>query len=218
MGAREIGSEGSTEYLDMVITIKTFDGETVTFSVSQKWTTDCSVEWIATTCNISDDQIRCDKENGVGPDQSFTYTAQCVDNWAEVTVFVYDESFDTTDDPSVPVYCTDTDVVGNKAAYTFTLPCDCSTPPMDTSPRPAPTRFCDFYDVSFDGKELARGSYVSLQWKEHGMRISAGELDDGTGGYRPNGFSCLFDTAHPVDNAGYGTPGLAGDFGNVLIV
>jgi hypothetical protein len=93
MGAREISSEGSTEYLDMPITIKKFDGETVTFSVSQKWTTDCSVEWMATAYSIALDESRCNTENSVVPDTSYTYTALCVDNWAQVTVYVHDKSF-----------------------------------------------------------------------------------------------------------------------------
>ena len=63
------------------------------------------------------------------PDESFTYTASCVDNEALVSVYVHDHSFGTADDPSVPAYCGDVDVEGNKVAYNFTLPCDCSTPP-----------------------------------------------------------------------------------------
>ena len=36
--------------------------------------------------------------------------------------------------------------------------------------------------------------------------------------FTPNGFPRLFNTAHSLDNTGYGTPGLAGDLGIVLIV
>jgi len=201
--------------------INNFDGNTVTFTISQKWTTDCSVDWIATTYNVNDEEIRCDKEKSIIPDQTFTYTASCIDNEALVTVYVYDDSFDTTDDPAVPAFCGDVDVEGNKVAYNFTLPCDCSSRPTtmtDASPSPAPTSVCDYFDVSFDDKDLVQGAYVSLQWKEYGFKMSASEFGDGTGGYMPNGYPRLFDASQPVDGNGYGTPGLAGDYGNVLIV
>ena len=48
--------------------------------------------------------------------------------------------------------------------------------------------------------------------------MSASEFGVGTGGYMPNGYPRLFDTSRPVDGNEYGTPGLAGDYGNVLIV
>ena len=88
----------------------------------------------------------------------------------------------------------------------------------DETPTPAPTNNCDFYDLSFDEKALPKGTYVSLQWKELGMRISASQLAPGTGGFIPGGNARLFNTSEPVDVAGFGTPGLAADLGNVLIV
>ena len=62
MGATEISYEGSTEY---PITINKFDGETVTLSISQLWTTDCSMEWMVTAYSIHLDESRCDTENSV---------------------------------------------------------------------------------------------------------------------------------------------------------
>ena len=44
------------------------------------------------------------------------------------------------------------------------------------------------------------------------------ELDVGSGGYMPNGNLRLFDTSQPIDNEGYGTEDLGGDYGSVLIV
>lgn len=205
---------------DMPISIVHFDGDTVTFTVSQKWKNDCSMSWIATSYPVNaDGDIRCDKETSVIPDQKFTYTAACVGNEATVSVYVYDQSLKTADNPAIPAYCVSPDVVGNKVAYNFTLPCDCSTPPTsDVAPSPAPTSTCDFFDVAFDEKDIAKGAYVSLQWKGHGFRVSAQELKPGTGGYMPNGYVRLFDTAKPVDSTGFGTPDLAGNFGNVLVV
>ena len=60
MGAIETGSEGSTESYEPPITINNFDGDTVTFTVSQKWTKNCTVDWIATKYDVADDQMRCD--------------------------------------------------------------------------------------------------------------------------------------------------------------
>ena len=34
----------------------------------------------------------------------------------------------------------------------------------------------------------------------------------------PNGYPRVFDTSAPVNGEGYGTPGLTGDAGNVLVV
>ena len=171
MGAVETDSEGSTEYLENPITINSFDGETVTFTVSQKWTTDCTVDWITTTYPVSDDQSRCDTENSVVPDGSSTYTAACVDNWAIVTVLVHDESFATDDNPAVPSFCANVGSdEGNKASYTFRLPCDCSTPPttmQDASPSPAPTSECDYFGILHIFYECQLG----LGWCRHWFRI-----------------------------------------------
>ena len=70
----------------------------------------------------------------------------------------------------------------------------------------------------FDDKDVSPGTYVSGQWKEYGLRLSAEELDDGTGGFMPNGYPRLFDTAAPVNGEGYGTPGHTGDAGDVRVV
>ena len=218
MGAQEITSVGSTPYLQNPIDIVRMDGETVTFTVSQTWTSNCSVHWIATSYNTSATNQRCDKESSVIPDEIFVYKAFCVDKRATVNVVVYDTSFNTTDDPVVPSFCGAADEVGNKVAYTFSIPCECSTA-NDPVPTPAPTSLCAFQDLSFDDKSLVDGAYVSLQWKDFGLKIKAKTLIEGvTGGYMPNGYPRLFNTSQPIDGTGYGTANLAGDFGNVLIV
>jgi hypothetical protein len=170
---------------------------------------------MATSYHVNGGDIRCDKETSVIPDQTFEYTAACVNNEALVTVYVHDKSLNTTDNPAVPAYCVAPDVVGNKVAYNFTLPCDCSIPlsSIDSSPSPAPTSVCDFYDVTFDDMSLASGAYVSHQWMDVGFGVTAKVLEPSAGGYTPNGYARLFDTANPVD-----TPDLAGDYGNVLII
>jgi len=183
---------------------------------------DCSVDWIATTYSVADGTKRCDKENVVVPKASFTYTAACVDGWAQASVYIYDNNFNSTDNPVVPEYCgDDVDVIGNKIAYNFSIPCECDEGPnwMETSPSPAPTSICEYYDISFDNEDVASGLYVSTQWKEYGLRLSAEELVEGqSGGFMPNGYPRLFNTSVPVDSKDYGTPGLKGDYGNVLIV
>lgn len=222
MGANQTSSEGSTTYSENPITIKSFDGETVTFSLTQEWTVDCSVDWIATTYSIADGTTRCDKENVVVPQGTFTYTATCVEGWARASVYVYDNNFNTTDDPKVPAFCgEDVNVVGNKVAYNFSIPCECDEgelPQLDASPSPAPTSNCEYYDISFDEKDIPAGLYVSTQWKEYGLRLSGEEVRDGSGGFMPNGYPRLFDTSAPVNGDGYGTLGLSGDIGNVLVV
>jgi hypothetical protein len=149
MGAIETGPEGSTKYGDNPITIVDFDGDTVTFQVTQTWKSDRLVDWIATEYDMSEEDVRCDKEVGVEPEQSFIYKAFCVDNEATVTVYVHEDSFATSDDPSIPAYCSESTEVGNKVAYIFTLPCDCDTHPSVT-PTPPPTSYCGYYDISFD--------------------------------------------------------------------
>ena len=213
LGATQTSSEGTTRYSENPIAINSFDGETVIFSLTQEWTVDCSVDWIATTYSVADGNTRCDKENVVVPQASFSYTATCVEGWAHASVYVYDNNFNTTDNPIVPAFCgDDVDVVGNKVAYNFSIPCECDElPPMDGSPSPAPTSICEYYDVSFDDKDVSPGTYVSGQWNEYGLRLSAEELDDGTGGFMPNGYPRLFDTAAPVNGEGCGTPGHTGD-------
>ncbi|GAX28957.1 hypothetical protein FisN_20Lu283 [Fistulifera solaris] len=90
-------------------------------------------------------------------------------------------------------------------------------------PSGAPSiKICEEYErITFNedgyGNPVSAGSFVSLQWKNHGFRLYAKELSEGTGGYMENGWPRLFDTLQP-GNPGVGTPGLAGDFGNVLIV
>jgi hypothetical protein len=42
-------------------------------------------------------------------------------NEALVSVYVYDESLNTTNNPAVPDYCSSAEVVGNKVAYIKTL-------------------------------------------------------------------------------------------------
>ena len=203
-------------YIDFPLSIIESDGDTVTFSVAQKWTHNCSISWMATEYPVSDDDIRCDTETTAIPDQEFTYTAVCVDSVAEVSIYVHDDSFQVDQSATVPAYCSPPDVVGHKVAYNFIVPCGCddaspSTPSHDT-------HSCDLREVTFDEKNLAQGAYVSLQWSDISMKLSGKETVDGSGGYMPNGQLRLFDTSTPVSDNGYGTTGLAGDYGNVLIV
>ena len=184
MGARETDSEGSTPYTENPITIDHWDGDTVTFTVSQKWTDDCSIDWMATTYPKSADEMSCTWENSVAPDESFTHTAFCDGGEANVTLYVHDKVFNTTDNPSVPEFCGDVEALENKASYTFVLPCECDEIVQDVSPTPAPTSICeDRKEVSFDDKDLRDGSYVSLQWREFGFKMVAEEREPGTGGY-----------------------------------
>jgi len=105
MGVLETDSEGSTEYRENPITINSMDGDTVTFTVSQTWMEDYSIEWMATTYPKAVDEIRCEKENAVAPYSSYQYTAACVEGETTLTVYVHDEVFNTTDNPTVPSIC-----------------------------------------------------------------------------------------------------------------
>ncbi len=208
------------EYIENPISIVGFDGGSVTFTVSQTWTSDQTLDWMAISVP-SEEGIRCIKSINVFPEESVAMEAACTKGWAEVFVYVHDSSLQSSGVVTVPSYCSETADMGTTAMHRFSLPCECSeTPPpvLGVSPTPAPTNNCDYYDLSFDDKEMEPGSFVSTEWEEYGVTLSASELSSGSGGHIPDGHPRLFNTSEPVDPEGYGTNDLGGDFGNVLVV
>ena len=117
-----------------------------------------------------------------------------------MTVYAHDHSFDTADDPSVPDFCGDVDIEGNKVAYNFTLPCDCSTM-QDSSPSPAPTSVVistmSLLMTRFASRRLRFTSMEGLWTANFSQRIGLG-----TGGYMPNGSPRLFDMLKPSTTMG----------------
>ena len=85
-------------------------------------------------------------------------------------------------------------------------------------PSLVPSDTCQYYDLDFDDLDLPAGAYVYDQWIEYGVRLAAEKLETTTGGFMPNGSPRLFDTSMATNSSGYGTQGLSGNYGNVLIV
>lgn len=211
-GPQEVASSEPSKYSDFPLSVLSSDDDIVTFTISQKWTNDCSVEWISTSYDLNENDNRCDTEKEVIPDQAFTYTAFCVDKTATVSVFVHDHSFNATGILDIPNHCTQFSDRTNTVRYDFEIPCGC-----DSNGTQPPTLFdtCSPNVVSFNDKDLSAGAYVALQWSDVGITVS-GQSDNG--GYLPDGQLRLFDTSNPVNATGFGTPELSGSYGNVLII
>lgn len=203
-------------FAEMPVMVEDSDSDTVTFTLSQKWVDHCSIRWLATHYHTSASDTRCDVENEVVPDQSFQYTAACVDGSAHIAVYVHNSSLNTTDSTDAPQMCGLGQEGSNSVVQVFEVPCGC--PPDVTDTNTNDSNECDLYDLTFDDKSFSPGAYVSLQWSDHHIKFTGRELDTGSGGFIPEGHLRLFDTSAPVDGNNYGTPNLQGTDGNVLII
>ena len=210
-----VESSDDSSVPDSPVSVLGVDGDIVSFSIEQVFDLDCSIDTIAVMPSVFGE--KCHTASTVIPGEMLEFQATCTNEKAMVEIFLYDPSFQRDDDVEIPDLCGSFNEDKNWVSYTYSIPCGCKGSAVPTS-TPAPTSGCDYLDLSFDDKDLAPGSYVSLQWKEYGLRLEAGELAPGTGGYIPNGKPRLFDTSRPTDDEDFGTPLLSGDFGNVLIV
>jgi hypothetical protein len=198
------------------ITVDESDSDTVSFTVTQTWAEHCSIKWLGTQYQSTSSDIRCDVEYKVVPNQTFQYTAACVDGFAKIAVYVHDSDINATDTSVVPDLCAVGSADLRSSTETFIIPCGC--PQHTSGGSVASVSTCDLYDLSFDDKGIAPGSYVSLQWSDHNVKFSGKERENGSGGFFPEGHLRLFDTAAPLDSDGYGTADLQSADGNVLVI
>ena len=224
LGPQEISPSSSEPfYAQSPVSVVSSDGSSVKFTVSQQWTQDCSVAWTATKYASQEGVVRCDTQSDVIPEESFTYETVCEGNVALIEVYVMSPTFgDVGYISSLPESCGElSGDPANMMSHVFKIPCDCDE---TSAPEPslAPVgqdNLCEVrHSIDFDDRNVAPGGYVSLQWQNYGVKITAQELPGGSGGYLPNGFPRLFDSGRPVNGTGYGTPGLSGSYGNVLVV
>merc|ERR1712183_1145735 len=138
------------------ISVDSYNGEEVTFSVTQLWKTDSSISWITPVFKKGDIAMYCDEDakvNGLVPAfDTEPYIADCdvSTGKAKVTLFVHDGSFKT----SAAENEYDCNGWGNDngiATYEFELSCNgekiCSgeestryiSPPPTVEPTPVPT-------------------------------------------------------------------------------
>ena len=199
------------------LAIVEYSGGRVSFSISQSqaFSDDLPPEWISTRYAIGGGQVRCDTEFGVVGRQ-FTYTASCAGEQANVMIYAENPDSSIVASANVPEFCFVPSSVDYVSMHTFTLPCECAEPPsVAPTPSPAPTKVCDYYDLTFDSSDIGRGDLVSSQWEDLGSSVS------GAGSLTVNGGSddvIIFDSSEPVDPNGNGTPSLGGDFGNLLVL
>ena len=101
-------------------------GEKVTFSVSQTWS-DSRVCLIATDYVSADSgSPTCDPRDNVAPGEFATYSAQCVDGFAVITMYVQDTTFLASETvESVPDRCSPLAAnAPNTVSYEITIPCE----------------------------------------------------------------------------------------------
>jgi hypothetical protein len=217
IGIQHDSSKNASLFQGLPIAVEESDKDTVTFTVSQTWLDHCSVKWLATHYHSTESDMRCDVEHDVVPDQSFKYTAACVDGFAKVAIYVDDSGLNATDTAIVPDLCPVEQDNSRSVAHTFTIPCGCPQHAA-VAGSVASDSTCDLFDLSFDDKNIPAGSYVSLQWTDHNVKFSGTEREKGSGGFMPEGHLRLFDTGAAVDSKGYGTANLQGTDGKVLVI
>jgi hypothetical protein len=218
VGIQQDKNNDASIFNGLPITIDESDHDTVTFTVSQTWVDHCSIKWLATHYHSTESDMRCDIEHQVVPDQSFKYTATCIDGYASIAIYVDGSALNATNSPTMPDLCAVELNASSSVAHTFTIPCGCPQHATGASSMSSYST-CDLYDLSFDDKHIPAGSYVSLQWNDHNVKFSGSEREKGSsGGFLPEGHLRLFDTAAALDANGYGTANLQSNDGKVLVI
>ena len=136
------GTQGVASHLEFPIEVVEISNEEdvyVTFQVHQRWKEEDSISWLATEYKTKEGVMVCHKRESVSWElndaASAMYTSQCVNGWAEVTLYVHDGSFSRTDDDAVvPAYCEPSRDQGRKISMTVQLPCGCYTSAYGVTP------------------------------------------------------------------------------------
>lgn len=115
---------GSQALDQLPITILDRYEDHVRFAVAQTWK-DAPICAVMTDLQVpgTGEQL-CYREQTVRPGEFATYEAACVDDWANVTIYVHFQNFHPTlDDAVIPERCQASDAPGRKVSYNFQLPC-----------------------------------------------------------------------------------------------
>jgi hypothetical protein len=113
---------GTQKFATIPIQILSQDTTEVKFSVTQSWL-DHPACYVATDYLSTTSTPTCERADNVAPGEIDTYTAQCSNGVAQVTIYVHSSDFDENEDnATVPDRC---DPVGNgqTVSYTFDVPC-----------------------------------------------------------------------------------------------
>jgi len=191
------------------------DNFTAIFSVNQTWRPDDTVSWIGTVVPSAGGVNNCFVVSNVSAGVTSTYAARCANGYTNITVIVHDDSFAGIDVASIPKACNmGMDLLPQTLYYEFSMRCDCGKQVI----------CLNYTSITFNNssknESIKPGSYVSNHWKNAkiGFTVKAFPLTNSSGGYFDSrNEPRVFDTRSP-GTALNGTPGLAGDFGNVLIV
>jgi hypothetical protein len=166
---------GTQKYATKPIEILSQDTTEVQFSVTQSWL-DHAACYVATDF-ISTDGPTCERADNVAPGEIDTYTAQCSNGVAQVTIYVHSSDFDAMeDDAPVPRRC---DPVGQSqtVAYTFDVPCD--VPEGSDACEPTPELTCDHFDSQIISSENFEMSEQAQSWLFAATGLLVSSLDLG---------------------------------------
>jgi len=115
-------SNGGLPYSSLPIEISFLSTNEVTFNVLQTWSSGGYIGWIAVNRFVQDLGYVCTMMSNIHSSEKFEYTASCDGNYAEVDLYVHDESFPVAD-VTVPSRCGPLTDGGTTAVFSFTIPC-----------------------------------------------------------------------------------------------
>jgi hypothetical protein len=168
-----VAMTGTQKYATKPIEILSQDTTQVKFSVSQSWL-DHPACYVATDYISTTDGKTCERADNVAPGEIDTYTAQCSNGVAQVTIYVHSSDFDTMEDnAAVPRRC---HPVGQSqtVAYTFDVPC--MVEEGSDACEPTPELTCDHFDsriISSEDFEMSEQSWLFAA-TEVGSRLNLG--------------------------------------------
>jgi len=208
---------GHSTYWQMPVIPREWNNFSALFYVNQTWRPDDTVSWIATVVPSEGGVNLCSVVSNVSAGMTSKYLARCVNGFTNITVIVHDDSFAAIDVASIPDICNlGTDRLPQTLYYEFSIRCG-----IDCGKQVSCVNYTRVtFNNSSNNESVELGTYVWKQWSKTkvGFTLKAFPLTNSSGGYfTSRNLPRIFDTRNPGTVLN-GTPGLAGDFGNVLIV
>jgi hypothetical protein len=134
---------GTQKFATIPIQILSQNTIEVKFSVIQSWL-DHPACYVATDYLSTTNGQTCERAHNVAPGEIDSYTALCINNVAQVTIYVHSSDFDANeDDAAVPERC---DPVGEGQTVAYTFDVSCGVEEDSDNCEPTPELTCAHFD------------------------------------------------------------------------
>jgi hypothetical protein len=129
---------GDVDWPQKAVEIVSSDGASIEIKLSQLWDLEGSVLMLSAHFHDEEPQSMCEKNIDVDPSTEFSYTVLCLDEFAELDVYVYVGEQGDFDVNSCDGCASPDGTDPNLVSYYIELPCDMTCEPA-TAPTYAPT-------------------------------------------------------------------------------